>query len=63
MTKAGANDWKTPLGSYERAITKLTKTREELQAELRALRELQDSQATLKAELHAAQTEALDEIP
>jgi cysteinyl-tRNA synthetase len=49
MTKAG--DWKTPLGYCERAIAELRKAREEFQAELQNLRELQVSQETLKAEL------------
>ncbi len=51
MTKASADNWKTPLGYYERAIYELTKTREEFQAELENLRELQVSQENLKAEL------------
>ncbi len=57
MTKAGAGDWKTPLGYYERAIEELRRTREEFQAELQSLRELQASHATMKAELQAAQIE------
>jgi hypothetical protein len=64
MTKADADNWKTPLGYYERAIAELRKAREEFQAESQALRELQDSHATLKAEFQAAQTElqALKEL-
>ena len=57
MTKAGAGDWKTPLGYYERAIAELERTREQFQAELQILKELQASQKNLKAELQAAQTE------
>jgi hypothetical protein len=57
MTKASADNWKTPLGYYERAIAELRKAREEFQAESQALRELQASHATLKAQLQAAQTE------
>jgi hypothetical protein len=57
MSKASANDWKTPLGYYERAIEELKKAREEFQAELQTVRELQSSHATLKAELQAAQVE------
>jgi hypothetical protein len=57
MSKAGANDWKTPLGYYERAIAELKKAREEFQAELQTVRELQSSHATLKDELQAAQLE------
>jgi hypothetical protein len=57
MSKAGANDWKTPLGCYERAIAELKKAREEFQAELQTVRELQSSHATLKDELQAAQLE------
>ncbi|MBD2772992.1 GUN4 domain-containing protein [Iningainema tapete] len=34
MNKAGANDWKTPLGYYEMSIEELRRTREELQEEL-----------------------------
>lgn len=34
MTKAGASDWKTPLGYYEMSIEELRRTREELQEEL-----------------------------
>jgi hypothetical protein len=57
MVKAGSNDWKTPLGYYERAIAELKKAREEFKAELQTVRELQSSHATLKADLKAAQTE------
>jgi hypothetical protein len=57
MSKAGTNDWKTPLEYYERAIAELKKAREEFQAELQTVRELQSSHATLKAELQAAQVE------
>lgn len=57
MTQAGANNWKTPLGYYERAIYELTKTREEFQAELQNLRELQAYDATVKAKLQTIQTE------
>ena len=42
MTQPGANDWKTPLGYYERAIAELRKAREEFQAELRAAKKLRD---------------------
>jgi chromosome segregation ATPase len=53
MTKAGAGDWKTPLGYYERAIAELRKVREEFYAEIRALRELQTSHERLQAEHQA----------
>ena len=57
MAKTDAGDWKTPLGYYERAIAEFTKTREQLHAELHTLQELQASQATLKGEFQATQTE------
>lgn len=57
MTKASANDWKTPLGYYERAITETTRMRKEFQVELQTLKELQVSQANMKAEFHATQIE------
>lgn len=38
MTKAGAGDWKTPLGYYEKAILELTRTCETVHAELQNLR-------------------------
>ncbi|MBD2088011.1 GUN4 domain-containing protein [Trichocoleus sp. ST-U3] len=50
MSKAGAGDWKTPLGYYERAIAELERTREQFQAEIQILKELQASQEGLKAE-------------
>ena len=50
MNKAGAGDWKTPLGYYERAIAELERTREEFQTELQILKELQASHVNLKAE-------------
>lgn len=43
MTKAGADDWKTPLGYYERAIAELRRTREEIQSELQNLKQIQPS--------------------
>ncbi len=51
MTKADADNWKTPLGYYERAIAELTKAREAFQMELQTIREVQASQAALKEEL------------
>ena len=62
MSKADNDDWKTPLGIYERAIRELTKAREEMQAELENMKAIQASQIqtieryqketqTLKAEL------------
>ncbi|MBD1934620.1 MULTISPECIES: GUN4 domain-containing protein [Cyanophyceae] len=57
MGKAGADDWKTPLGFYEKAIAELERTREEFQTELQILRELQASHVNLKAEF---QTEIQD---
>ncbi len=51
MTKADADNWKTPLGYYERAIAELSKAREEFQAELQTIREVQASQADLKEQL------------
>jgi hypothetical protein len=57
MTQVGADNWKTPLGYYERSIAELIKTREEFQAELQTVRELKSSHATLRAELQTIQTE------
>ena len=57
MTQPGANDWKTPLGYYERAIAELTKVREQLQAELQALKNIQTSQKLLKTELQETKQE------
>lgn len=57
MSKAGANDWKTPLGYYERAIAELKKAREEFQTELQIVRALQSSHANLKAELETTKEE------
>ena len=54
------DDWKTPLGYYERAIEELKSTREELQTELEAVRELKASHETLKAELEATKAELQD---
>src|SRR5689334_9571759 len=39
MAKVGADDWRTPLGYYERAITDMARTREEFQVELQQLKE------------------------
>ncbi len=60
MTKTSTGDWKTPLGYYEKAIAELKRTREEFQTELQNFRELQVSQATLKAELQATKAELQD---
>lgn len=57
MSKAGNDNWKTPLGVYERAIAELIKTREQLQTELQSLRDIQASYDNLKSELQAAKTE------
>lgn len=57
MTKASANEWKTPLGYYERAINEITRTRREFQVELQTLKEFQVSHASMKAELQATQIE------
>ncbi|HEY9634260.1 MAG TPA: hypothetical protein V6D14_12675 [Coleofasciculaceae cyanobacterium] len=60
MSKAGANDWKTPLGYYERAIAELRKTREEFQVELQSLKEMQASMIELpklKADIDFLQLE------
>ena len=60
MTKAGADDWKTPLGYYERAIAELRKTREEIQSELQNLKLIQPSLLELpklKADLQNSQIE------
>lgn len=60
MSNAGADNWKTPLGYYERAIAELKKTREEFQTELQNLKETQtfiNEQENLKAEIQSYQTE------
>ena len=46
-----SNNCKTPLGYYEKAIAETVKIREEFQAELQVLRELQAAHQMLKAEL------------
>lgn len=55
MTKAGASDWKTPLGYYERSIEELRRTREDL------LEEFQNLKAThiqhYESNLQSCQTE------
>lgn len=60
MTKAGVNDWKTPLWYYERAIAEIRKAREEFQAELKNLKEIQtspDELQKLETELKKLQEE------
>lgn len=60
MFKTGAEDWKTPLGYYERAIAELRKTREEIQSELQNLKLIQPSLLELpklKANLQNSQVE------
>ena len=53
------DNWKTPLGYYERAIAELSKVREEFQMELQTIREVQASQADLKEQLQVTK-EQLD---
>ncbi|MFB2971481.1 GUN4 domain-containing protein [Aerosakkonema sp. BLCC-F183] len=58
MSKAGNDNWKTPLGVYERSIAELRRTREEIQAEMQNLRLMQASLgelSNLKAELENSQ--------
>ncbi len=58
MSKAGNDNWKTPLGVYERSIAELRRTREEIQAEMRNLRQMQVSLgelSNLKTELENSQ--------
>lgn len=57
MTKTGSDDWKTPLGYYERAIAEITSLREEFKAEIQALKKLQAENTSLKSELRSAQLE------
>lgn len=55
-----ANDWKTPLGYYERAIAELRKAREEIQTDLQNLKATQAFQVevqTIKTELRALKAE------
>lgn len=56
--KTGGDDWKTPLGVYERAIAELRGTREEIQAEMQNMRQMQASLGgllNLKTELENSQ--------
>ncbi|MCL1475477.1 GUN4 domain-containing protein [Argonema antarcticum] len=56
--KTGSDDWKTPLGVYERSIAELRRTREEIQAEMQNLRQMQVSLgelSNLKTELENSQ--------
>lgn len=48
----GSEDWKTPLGVYERAIKEITKAREEIQAQL----------SNRQAEFDCSQTEVIAEL-
>ncbi|MFB2971482.1 H-type lectin domain-containing protein [Aerosakkonema sp. BLCC-F183] len=58
MATTGADDWKTPLGVYERAIRELTKTRQEMQAELESIKAMQASQIeNFKEEIERYQIE------
>ena len=43
MGKAENDNWKTPLGVYERAIAELRRSRQEIQAEMQNLRQMQAS--------------------
>lgn len=55
--KTGGDDWKTPLGVYERAIAELASTRQELQAELKNLKELESWKANLRSEIQSAKAD------
>lgn len=44
MNKSDADDWKTPLGIYERAIREITKAREDIQVELENFKAVQTSE-------------------
>ncbi len=58
MSKAGNDDWKTPLGVYERAIRELIKTRQEMQAEMESMKAIQAFQIqSLKGEIELYQIE------
>lgn len=51
MAQSNSDNWKTPLGVYERAIREITKAREDIEVELQKLKTLQSSELkTLKAE-------------
>ena len=52
-----SENWKTPLGYYERTIAETVKIREEFQAELQVIRTFQAAHKTLVAELQTAQKE------
>lgn len=55
--KTGGDDWKTPLGVYERAIAELASTRQELQTELNQLKDLESWKANLAAEIETAKAD------
>ena len=57
MMKTGGDDWKTPLGVYERAIAELESTRQELQAELKQLNNLESWKANLTTEIETAKAD------
>ncbi len=54
MTKPNTDDWKTPLGVYEKAIAELRRTREQIQTEIQTFRQMPipiNEFSELKAEL------------
>lgn len=58
MATTGADDWKTPLGVYERGIREIRKTREEIRLELKSIKAMQTSQIeSLKEEIERDQIE------
>jgi hypothetical protein len=58
MTQPGANDWKTPLGYYERAIAELKKAREEFQSYQTELQNLKEELQKTKKCLETTQKTA-----
>ncbi|MFB2921139.1 GUN4 domain-containing protein [Aerosakkonema funiforme] len=57
MSKTGNDDWKTPLGVYERALAEIRNIRQEFQEELQILKELKFTNENLKVELSATKAE------
>ncbi len=57
MSKADNDNWKTPLGVYERAIAEIRNIRQEFQEGLQLLKEIKLTNENLKAELSATKAE------
>ena len=57
MSKTGNDNWKTPLGVYERAIAEIRNIRQEFKEKLQVLKELKFTNENLKVELSATKAE------